>query len=149
MTHPDPDFFGRLLRVARVVSIVSAIIAPLASCEEKPASPRAAAPATDDAHTYTVRGRLASLPEAGKPTSQLMIHHEAIPTFVGKDGKVVGMSEMTMPFLPARGVSLDGLANGDAVEFTFEVRWSPRASSTLTRIAKLPEGTTPSLKSGN
>lgn len=146
MEHPE-TVLGRLARAALLVCVAGAIVTGIAACEERTPAPTAAA--AGDRHVYTVRGRIAALPEPGKPASQLMIHHETIPGFVGKDGRVVGMQEMTMPFVPAKDVSLDGLKRGDGVEFTFEVQWSPRPSSTLTKIAKLPEGTSPDLKAGN
>ncbi len=112
----------------------------IASCEKtQPSStPSAGSAAPSSVQTYLMRGRIVSLPEAGKPMSQLAIHHEAVPDFVNKDGEKVGMDEMTMPFVPATGVSLVDLKAGDAVEFTLEMRWAPRNSSaTLTKIRKL------------
>ena len=86
---------------------------------------------------YTLRGRVESVPTPDKPASELMIRHEPLPGFVGKDGKVVGMDSMAMPFTPARGVSLEGVKPGDIVEFTFEVRWKSRPFSRLTVLKKL------------
>ena len=70
---------------------------------------------------YRVRGVVKSLPEAGNPTSSLMVHHEAIPTFIGHDGKTAPMAEMTMPFPTAAGVSIEELKVGDKVELRMEV----------------------------
>ena len=42
-----------------------------------------------------------------------------------------------MPFAVAEGVSLDGLAPGDKVEFTLEVRWS--SDKDPVRIVRLAE----------
>jgi hypothetical protein len=92
--------------------------------------------------TYTVRGFITSLPSARRPASELMIRHEAIPTFVDREGKVVGMAPMEMPFTPAPGVSLEGLSVGQPVQFTLEVRWKPPARINLTRITPLPAETT-------
>lgn len=131
------------------VLCVAACVA-LAGCEEqkaggdaKPAA-KAAEPAKAD-DVYTVRGVVKSVPEAGKPGSQLMIHHEEIPGFIGFDGKAVGMKEMTMPFPVAAGTSLTGIAAGDDVEFVFEV-FRAKKSYQLTKIAKLPAGTELKLK---
>ena len=74
--------------------------------------------------TYQVRGQIVSLPVEGDPASGLRIHHEAIPTFVGEDGQMVGMDAMTMGFTPATGVSLDGLEEGDKVAFTLRVNFA-------------------------
>ncbi len=111
-----------------------ALVAAMISCSRQPALP-------PPDQVYTVRGLIASLPTPDKPASELTIRHEPVPTFVNREGKVVGMDSMEMPFTPARGVSLSGLAVGDPVEFTFEVRWTQSPFSLLTRIAKLPAGT--------
>lgn len=96
---------------------------------------------SNDIKAYTVRGRIIALPDAsGK--QPLDIHHEEIPDFVGWSGNVVGMKEMIMPFANlAPGVTLDGFAAGDAVEFVFEVRWNAPPRTLVTKIAKLPAGT--------
>lgn len=105
------------------------------------AAPTAASDPANDIKAYTVRGRIVALPDkSGK--QPLDIHHEEIADFVGKSGQVVGMKEMIMPFANlAPGVSLDGFAAGDAVEFVFEVRWNSAPRTLVTRIAKLPAGT--------
>lgn len=87
--------------------------------------------------TYTVRGMLKDLPSQG----DLMIHHEAMEHFVDKHGEDVGMKAMVMPFTPARNLSLDGLSEGDRVQFTFEVRWDADPMMRVTHIDKLPDGT--------
>jgi Cu/Ag efflux protein CusF len=90
--------------------------------------------------TYTLRGRIETVPARDKPASELMIEHEPIPTFVNREGRVVGMNSMVMPFTPAPGVSLEGYKAGDIVEFTFEVRWK-NGGSRLTNLRKLPPDT--------
>lgn len=105
------------------------------SCSRTPPLPPAE-------QTYTIRGLITSLPSPQKPASELLIRHEPVPTFVGRDGRIVGMESMEMPFSPAKGLSLSGLHVGQPVEFTLEVRWTPPARMTLTRIAPLPAGTT-------
>ena len=122
------------LKPARIRVGLTALVAFMVCCSRQPALP-------PPDQVYTVRGLIAALPIPDKPASQLMIRHEAVPMFVNSDGKVVGMASMEMPFTPARGVSLSGLAVGDPVEFTFEVRWKPKPGSQLTRISKLPPGT--------
>ncbi|MCX5691998.1 MAG: copper-binding protein [Planctomycetota bacterium] len=108
------------------------------------ANPPAGAASPDPADvikSYTVRGKIIALPDtSGK--QPLDIHHEEIPDFVGKSGKVVGMKEMIMPFANlAPGVTLGGLVVGDAVEFVFEVRWNASPRTLVTRILKLPAET--------
>lgn len=83
-------------------------------------SPSADTPSdAPDVVTYTVRGKIAALPVAGDARTELMIHHEPINDYQNSKGEVVGMSSMVMPFAPADGVSLQGLAVGDIVTFTF------------------------------
>ena len=97
-----------------------------------------AAPTVEVVHTYTVRGRIVSLPSAEDPASELRIHHEAIDTFKSAAGEATPMKAMTMTFPPAEGVSLDGLAVGDAVEFVFRMQWEPVVGMSTTSIKKLP-----------
>ena len=126
----------------------------LLACDKKAAeSARPAATGTDAARasvpaanapseTYSVRGRIIELPEPGKPQREFKVHHEAIDGFVGADGKVVGMSAMTMAFPPGPGVTLSGLAIGDIVSLTFDVRRSNgRFDWHATRIEKLAADT--------
>lgn len=89
--------------------------------------------------TYRVRGEIVRLPAAG--SREVGIHHEAIPDFRDEKGNQVGMDSMTMPFLAAPEVALDGFAAGDRVEFEFEVRWKGARPILLTGLHKLPAGT--------
>jgi Cu/Ag efflux protein CusF len=70
-----------------------------------------------------------------------MIRHEAIDSFVDRDGKRVGMDPMSMPFPVAEGLSLAGLAPGDVVRCTLEVDWQQRSPVKIAAIEKLPAGT--------
>jgi len=119
-----------------VVALAIALSIPVPGCSRR--QPAAAVAPPD--HVYTVRGRITGLPKKDNPLSELTIWHEAVPNFVRQDG-TLGMDSMEMPFTPAPGVALEGLAVGDPVEFTFEVRWKGRPGSQLTRVRKLPEGT--------
>lgn len=114
----------------------SVILAPACSRSEKPATQAPTAPEA----VYTVRGRIASLPDPAKPGSSLQIQHEPIDNFVRQDGKL-GMDSMTMPFPLAKSVSLEGLAANDVVEVTFEVRWKSQPRFQTTKIVKLPADT--------
>jgi len=89
--------------------------------------------------SYTVRGIVKGLPNKG--LAQANIHHEAIPSFVGRSGEVDGMMSMSMSFGVGEGVSLADIAVGDKVEFSFEVAWSSKPPLTLTKISKLPADT--------
>lgn len=143
----NPDHNVRTRRTASLLAVLC-FSALLAACDQRKqegpsATPTAAAQKPDE--TYTLRGIVRQLPDPAKAAAQLQIQHEEIPHFVGWDGKVVGMQEMTMPFPLAPGVSLQGIAVGDAVEFTFETFRSAKRYH-LSRIAKLPPGEQPKLK---
>lgn len=89
--------------------------------------------------SYTVRGRIEKLP--GEKAGYLMVHHAAISDFLNRKGEVVGMEEMVMEFpAVAPGVTLDGLAVGEPIELTFEVRWDDEQVWVVTRIVELAEG---------
>ncbi len=94
----------------------------------------------EGAQTYHVRGVIVQLPSDGPPPTDLRIHHERIPDFVGKDGKVfvnsdgvTGMKSMTMAF-PELGdeVSLEGLHPGDKIAFVLKVKWLETPSGVKT-----------------
>lgn len=96
-----------------------------------------------------IRGEIATLPNPEVPGSELQIHHEQIPEFKTSEGVVnitadgiAGMRSMTMPFPLAQGVSLDGFAVGDKVEFEFVVNWGGnRPAWEVTKLTKLPAET--------
>ncbi|MEZ4386653.1 MAG: copper-binding protein [Candidatus Krumholzibacteriia bacterium] len=90
---------------------------------------------------YTVRGVIEKLPAVDGPDHAIYIHHAAIPDYRNEAGEVVGMMSMVMPFPVADGVSLDGLAVGDPVEFTFTMQWQPHGHYEIVAIAELPTGT--------
>lgn len=99
-------------------------------------------PKSPDAdQVYLTRARIDSLPSADGKFS-LMLHHEEIKDFIGKNGTVVGMKEMIMPFPDvAKEVNLAGLKEGDLVEAVFEVRWNKPPRTLLTSLRLLPAGT--------
>jgi hypothetical protein len=109
-----------------------AVLFLLASCEQ-----RRPAPITPPDQAYTVRAVVTALPNP--PKQALLLHHEAIPQFVGADGKVIGMASMEMEFpVLAPGVSLQGIAAGDKIEFTLEMRWKSAPRYQIGSIKKLP-----------
>jgi Cu/Ag efflux protein CusF len=81
---------------------------------------------------YTLDGRIERLPTERTPV--IHIRHDDIPDFVDKDGQIVGMRAMSMPFDVAPDVDLTGLAPGDLVTFTFEVRWRESPNTLVTRL---------------
>ena len=125
-------------------TLALALVTALAACAPKEKAP--AAPP----QRYEVKGEIVGLPSVG--SREIMMKHEAIPGFRDDAGKVVGMESMTMPFTLAEGVSTDGFAAGDAVDFTLEVDWTSKrdpvrivrlSKSTLIQKMDLESGTIP------
>jgi hypothetical protein len=149
-----PTTTTRLLAVTLL-----ALFATLPACDNSAEAPPAI-DLTDPANytegqSYTVRGEITQLPDAGPPPAELKIRHEHIPDFIGKTGEVFvnsdgtpGMRAMNMgfPYL-APTVALDEYTVGDKVEFTFLVRWDtdPYGERTPTwligAMTKLPADT--------
>ena len=71
---------------------------------------------------YTSRGLVRQLPTPGSQPD-VYIHHEAIETFKDKDGQVIGMESMVMPFTVPDGTELGDVEVGDKVAVTFAVHW--------------------------
>lgn len=127
-------------------AVVLGLSTTLVACggKDKPAEDSAAGqipPAKTPDATYTVRGEVSSLPVAGDKRTEFRVHHEPIPTFKDKDGKVVGMSAMTMGFPPAKGVDLSKLKKGDKVSLTFSVWWGNSPAWLAVKVEKLPDDT--------
>lgn len=103
--------------------------------------PQGTTPRGEVEQTYTTRGVIMALPGPNTTKQYLQIHHEEIPSFVGRSGNVVGMKEMIMDFPDvASGEIVRGLKVGDAIRFTFEVRWKGTPRTLVTSIEKLPGG---------
>ncbi|MFW5876772.1 MAG: copper-binding protein [Myxococcota bacterium] len=121
-----------VLRSILPVLLAASATLPATACDE-----REELPPPDQ--TYTVRGRLEKLPK--RERDDMLIHHEAIDGFVDGEGKKVGMKAMVMPFTPAEDLSLDGVQAGEAVRFTFEVRWGGDPMLRVTDLEALPPDT--------
>ena len=94
--------------------------------------------------TYTVRGQVTQLPDPANPGTGLYLNHEAIDQFMGRDGEVVGMDPMTMPFQVDEKVPLQDIQVGDVIEFDLRVDWGatpPDSEAEIVRIRELPPGT--------
>ncbi|MCW5768142.1 MAG: copper-binding protein [Phycisphaeraceae bacterium] len=132
----------------KAVALATASFLLCSACDRaadvKPNGAQDPAPIT---HTYQTRGIIESLPDRSKPTAELQIRHEAINDFVDGAGKLIGMNAMIMPFPDlAQGVTLEGLAVGDKIEFSFTNTWSGAETSRRPRwvidsISKLPPET--------
>jgi len=128
-------------RKTRVTLLAAAVCAGATFLLISMPSCRQAPPPAPAENAYTVRGRIVSLPDPVDTTKSLAIQHEAIPDYRDPSGERVGMESMPMPFTPAKGLSLQGLHEGDPVEFVWEVRWAPPPFSRVSRITRLPAGT--------
>jgi hypothetical protein len=95
----------------------------------------------DSGRTYTTRGQVIQLPDPANPATGLTLNHEAVDQFMDRQGEIVGMDPMSMPFPVAKDVSLEGLQVSDVVEFDLHVDWSQEPAAEITRIRKLPAGT--------
>jgi len=134
---------GRAGRIALASLALSLLVVSLAACgggggenEQAETTPPTAAP-----DVYTVQGIIEKLPQADGPDRSVYIHHQAIPGYKNKDGEIVGMQSMTMPFPVGPDVSLEDIMPGDPVEFTFEMAWEPQGHYEITAIRELPPGT--------
>ena len=87
--------------------------------------------------SYTVRGTVHALPQPLQRPPMLSISHDEIPGYVDSLGEVTTMLPMTMEFPYARDVSLDGIAPGDQVEFTFVVDDRRMPPIEITRLQEL------------
>ncbi|MFG0259447.1 MAG: copper-binding protein [Phycisphaerales bacterium JB041] len=146
--------------VSRLLFSAVAVVAlaSLPACEKQPADTAGEAPQNaGQSHTYTVRGRVVSVPSADTPLADLEIHHEAIPDFKNREGVVFenpttgvrGMKSMTMAFPVGEGVSLEGIAVGDLVTFTFVTEWGENYPEyRVTEISELPAETELEFMSG-
>jgi hypothetical protein len=117
---------------AAALGAVSLLLA--IGCREGDRAATAPLPPADA--TYTTRGVVQQLPTP--PANELMVLHETVPEFVDRKGETTGMESMTMPFSVAADVPLTGLAEGDKVEMTFEVRWQGPTILLVTALRELP-----------
>ena len=120
----------RTLRGA-FVALAIAVVAAALACG------KAELPAADG--SYQVRGQVVDVPREG--VGDLTVHHETIADFRDRDGKPSEMESMSMPFAVAPDVSLAGIAPGDKVEMTFEVRWQGDVPLRVVALRELPEST--------
>ena len=91
-------------------------------------------------YSYHLRGIIKALPAAGESPENVSIKVPPIAHWVGMSGKIEPMMAMTMPYQLASGVTLQGIATGDKVAFTYKVNWTADRM-VVTRIKKLPAQT--------
>ncbi|MEE9404285.1 MAG: copper-binding protein [Algisphaera sp.] len=106
----------------------------LGGCDSQE-TPQITAPSHVD--VYLVRGVVKALPSPENLGSELMVQHEAIPSFIGMEGQSSPMPAMTMPFPTPEGVLTDAIKVGDKVELKLEVTRGPNPGFEATAITPL------------
>ncbi|HEU4533944.1 MAG TPA: copper-binding protein [Polyangiaceae bacterium] len=147
MSAPARRASRRAFRLARLAFAALAAGPALAALAFAPGcgGGGAAGPSAESApRRYVARGvvRNVARPE-GKPV--LLIHHERIASYVGRDGQTKAMPSMAMPFGVGPSVSLEGLEPDAKIEFTFSVDWSRYPPSAVESVRALPAETALSL----
>lgn len=107
-------------------ALLALVVLPLMACGGEPPAPP---------ETYQARGIVRQI--GGGETPELLIHHESLPDFRNDKGETVGMDSMAMPFPAAQPALVEGLAVGDRIAFTFEVRWEDGPPLRLTHVEPL------------
>lgn len=147
-----PSSFARIFVAVAAVAVAGIVATQQilrstsrrSAANNAPAAPPLASPSAAPApntQTYTIRGRIEQLPDPAVKGSMLQIHHERIEGWVNRKGEAKGMNSMVMPFPPAEGVSLEGLAIGDLVEFKAEFDFTRLLPQRTVAITKLPPDT--------
>ena len=133
--RPQGLLHGLTLTLALLPAVT---VLPGCQHQEDPAS-EATQAAT--AHTYSVRGVVRQLPQAGQAGVPFLIQPEASDDYISVSGKPAPMAAMTMPFMAADGVDLEALAVGDKIAFELRVDWQASAAMLISSIEKLPPET--------
>lgn len=90
---------------------------------------------------YATRGLVKERVGTGAD-ARVAIHHEPLPEFRDRDGKLAPMAAMTMVFGLGRGAQCaSALAPGTKLAFEFEVRWATSPFLVITRCEILPPDT--------
>ena len=114
----------------------SVLVALLGAACQRPAEPLATADAS-----YEVQGTIQRLGGRQNGFDEVVVKHQSLGDFRDREGAVVGMESMAMPFAVAPGVALEGIETGDPVTFRFEVRWENDPVLLITELTELPAGT--------
>jgi hypothetical protein len=118
-----------------------ALAALISGCQSKHSTPsQSATTEPGTTYTYHLRGIIKALPQPGQSPRSVSLKVGPIAHWIGLSGKVEPMMAMTMPYQLAHGVTLQGMAKGDKVAFTYQVNWIADRM-VITRIKVLPAST--------
>ncbi len=117
------------------LSILMALVSLTGAC----GSSETALPPADA--TYEVEGTIQRIGGSQGAYAEIVIRHRSITDFRNREGEVVGMESMAMPFAVASEIPVEGLAIGDPVSVAFEVRWEADPVLLVTGLELLPPGT--------
>ncbi len=92
----------------------------------------------DQVFTFTVKGVVKGLPGNGLAKNEILVKHEAIPTYRDEAGNMVGMHPMTMGFYLSEKVTADGIHVGDSIEMVIEQTIKPKFNEQVISLKKLP-----------
>jgi Cu/Ag efflux protein CusF len=91
----------------------------------------------DQVFTFTVKGVVKGLPGNGLAKNEILVKHEAIPTYRDEAGNMVGMHPMTMGFYLSEKVTADGIHVGDSIEMVIEQTIKPKFNEQVISLKKL------------
>ena len=123
----------------RIFAFFLLLALAIPGCRHKHTAPLPAGEASET-QTYLVRGIVEKLPDARTHPRQITIKSEAVDNFIGPDGHPSPMAAMVMDYPLAKAVSINGLAPGSKVTFTYQVNWNGGIDQ-ITRIQKLSAST--------
>jgi Cu/Ag efflux protein CusF len=98
----------------------------------------AAVVCADQVYTFTVKGVVKGLPGNGLAKNEILVKHEAIPTYRDEAGNMVGMHPMTMGFYLSEKVTTEGIQVGDSIEMVVEQTIKPKFNEQVISLKKLP-----------
>lgn len=131
-----PNCTWRWIKALFCLALVGISLAGMGCGQPKDSADESPAP-----RSYQLRGTVRQISDADTAQAQVWIHHEAVPDFVGIDGKVQPMKAMTMPFSVSDPSEISSLTPGTKVAFELTVDWSADVPGLITAIDTLPEDT--------
>lgn len=101
--------------------------------------------ATSEApEVYRVRAQVVAIEGSGD-NERVILSHEAIPAFKGRDGKAETMAAMKMAFGLAPSVARNTLVPGSKQAIVFDAQWGREPMIVVTEAERLPDDTQLSL----